>query len=138
MIHLFNTATINFLEIMRIKERLHRSLLLMPLLLLLLVACEKVTFEPVVISGNVSYKTDIQPIFDSKCTSCHPPTMGIDLTANLSYKSLVPEYAAVSDSANPEGSKLYIQLTGSSHTPRSSETDKQKILKWISQGVPNN
>jgi hypothetical protein len=102
------------------------------------VSCEKVVFPPVEISDNVSFNIDIQTILTNNCVSCHPPTQGLDLNAASAYNELVPKYATVADSANPEGSKLYIKLISSSHQPRTSEIEKQKILNWISQGVPNN
>jgi hypothetical protein len=109
------------------------------LCLLLLAACEKVVFEPVVIpNDDLSYSLDIQPIFDNKCVSCHPPTKGLDLTEQVSYDELVPEYVTVADSANPAASKLYAKINGSSHSSRTTDIEKQKIEKWISQGVPNN
>jgi hypothetical protein len=111
----------------------------LPLCMLLLAACEKEVFEPVVIpNDDLSYSIDIQPIFDDKCVSCHPPTKGLDLTEPVSYDELVPEFVTVADSANPRGSKLYSKINGSSHASRTSDIEKQKIEKWISQGVPNN
>jgi hypothetical protein len=107
--------------------------------LLLTVACEKVQFEPVVIPNtDLSFSNDIQPILTSNCVECHPPTKGLDFNPATSYVSLVPKFASEADSANPQGSKLYQKLTGSSHSPRTSDIEKQEILKWISQGVPNN
>lgn len=109
----------------------------LPLFLVLLAACEKVVFEPIVIpEEDLSFAIDIQPIMDSKCVSCHPPTKGLDLTATFAYEELVPAYVTVADSANPEESSLYSKLIGTSHAPRTSEYEKQIILEWISQGVP--
>jgi hypothetical protein len=111
----------------------------LPLFMLLLAACEKEVFETVVIpNDDLSYSLDIQPIFDDKCVSCHPPTKGLDLNEPVSYDELVPEYVTVADSANPRGSKLYSKINGSSHASRTTDIEKQKIEKWISQGVPNN
>lgn len=113
--------------------------MILPLSLLILAGCEKVAFEPVEIPNtDLSFSLDIQPILNSNCISCHPPTKGLDLTASNAYASLVPKFAAPADSANPEGSKLYVKLTGNSHSPRTGDIEKQKIVKWISQGVPDN
>jgi hypothetical protein len=122
---------------MKIKKRMLGNLIKLLLLSLIAVACEKVVFEPVTV-GEVSFKVDIQPIFNNNCTSCHPPTKGLDLTADFSYQELVPALAAVADSANPEASKLYLKLKSTSHLSRTSDIEKQKILNWINQGVPNN
>jgi hypothetical protein len=123
---------------MKIKKRRQVKLLLLPILIILLVACEKVVFPPPTVADDVKYKTDIQAIFDAKCTSCHPPNKGLDLTSDKSYINLVPKFAAVADSSNPEGSKLYLKLTSTFHSPRTNEIEKLKIIKWISLGVPNN
>jgi len=123
---------------MNIKKRRQRWLFL-PLFLLFTVACEKEIFEPVVIPNEeLSFAGDIQPILNNKCTSCHPPTKGLDLNAGTAYDALVPEFVSPADSVNPEGSKLYLKLTGTSHLPRTSDIEKQKILLWISQGVNDN
>ena len=106
---------------------------------MLMCACEKVVFEPVEIpNDDLSFSIDIQPILDANCTSCHPPTKGLDFTAGNAYNSLVPNFVTAADSANPEGSALYHKLTGTSHGPRTSDVEKLKILKWISQGAPDN
>jgi hypothetical protein len=111
----------------------------LPFFLLFLAACEKVVFEPVVIPNeDVSYLNDIQPIFTEKCVSCHPPTKDLDLRDSYSYDELVPDFVTVSDSADPRGSVLYKKITGTSHNPKTTDIEKQKIEKWISQGVPNN
>jgi hypothetical protein len=123
---------------MSIKKSSRTLLLILPLSLILITGCEKVVFEPMGALGDQSFAADIQPILTKNCTGCHPPTKGLDLTVSHAYNELVPKYAAVSDASNPEGSKLYIQLTGTSHKPRTSDVEKQQILKWISQGVPNN
>ena len=103
------------------------------------IACEKVQFEPVVVPNtDRSFANDIQPILTSKCLECHPPTKGLDFNPATAYESLVPEFVTEADSANPQGSKLYQKLTGSSHAPRTSDIEKQEILQWIEQGAPNN
>jgi hypothetical protein len=124
---------------MNIEKRKLRKWLILPICLLFTIACEKVQFEPVVIPNtDLSFAKDIQPILTSNCVECHPPTRGLDFNPPAAYESLVPAFATVADSSNPQGSKLYKQLTSSSHTPRTSDIEKQEILKWISQGVPNN
>jgi len=113
--------------------------LILTLFLAIITACEKVVFEPIEISNDdVSYATQIQPIWDAKCISCHPPTKDLDLTAVNAYNELVPDYVTVADSANPENSKLYRKLISSSHASKTSDPEKATIQKWISQGVPNN
>lgn len=113
--------------------------LILTLFLAIISACEKVVFEPIEIpTEEVSFAADIQPIWDAKCISCHPPTKDLDLTAVNAYNELVPDYVTVADSANPENSKLYRKLISSSHASKTSDPEKATIQKWISQGVPNN
>jgi len=124
---------------MTIEINRQRKWVFLTFFLLLMAACEKVEFEPVVIPNeDLSFSVDIQPILDASCVECHPPTKGLDFNASASYEALVPKFAAPADSANPEGSKLYLKITGTSHSPRTSDIEKQEILQWISQGVPNN
>ena len=121
------------------KKGIQNKWVILPFSLLILIACEKVVFEPVEIpNDDVSFATDIQPIWDANCISCHPPTKDLDLTDPYAYDALVPEFVVPADSVSPEESDLYRKLNGSSHMPRTSSVDKQIVLKWISQGVPNN
>jgi hypothetical protein len=124
---------------MNLKKGIQTIGWIIPLILLIMVSCEKEVFEPVIIpNDDVSYATDIQSIWDASCTSCHPPSKGLDLTATVSYDALVPDFVEPADSVSPEESPLYRKLTGTSHESRTSPVDKQVILKWITQGVPNN
>jgi hypothetical protein len=124
---------------MNIEKRKISKWLIVMVCLIIPVACEKVQFEPVVVPDTErSFATDIQPILTSNCLECHPPTKGLDFDPSTSYESLVPEFVTAADSTNPQGSKLYKKLTGSSHSPRTSDVEKQEILQWISQGAPNN
>lgn len=109
------------------------------LFVVFLASCEKVQYEtPVITNDTVYYSASIQPIWNANCVSCHPPTKGLDLNAASSYTELVPAFVSAADSSNPEGSKLYKKLIGTSHSPRTSDLEKLKIAKWISQGARNN
>ena len=123
---------------MCIAQNKRRKWIFLPLLLAALAACEKVVFEPPEVTEEISYATDIQPIWDAKCVTCHPPTKGLDLNAENSFNQLVPEYVAPADSTDPENSDLYRKLTGSSHVSRTGDLEKATILKWIKQGAPDN
>jgi len=122
---------------MDMKKIIFKNFGFLLLVLFILTACEKTTFDPVVIT-DASFKVDIQAILNNNCTSCHPPTKGLDLTSGVAYDELVPAFVSVADSANPEESKLYKKLIGTSHLPRTSDVEKQKFIKWISLGAPNN
>lgn len=104
--------------------------------ILLFSACEKVVFPPAGdVPDNISYSTDIQPIWDSKCVSCHGGKQSPDLRPDVSYGELIGGGYINTD--DPASSVLMQQLFGS-HKSRASETEKLWIQGWISQGAKNN
>jgi len=101
-------------------------------------SCEKTTFTPPAVEPNYEWKLseDIQPIFDKNCTSCHGGTQVPDLRTGKSYNALTKGgYVNLPG----ETSRLYVKVTtSSSHIPKTTDTEKQKILYWINQGPKNN
>ena len=100
-------------------------------------SCEKYTYMPEVINpvDSVYFQADIQPIFTANCISCHGAIKAPDLRDGHAYEALTKgSYVNLPG----ETSKLYLKMTGSDHTPRSSDVDKQKVLIWINQGAHNN
>jgi hypothetical protein len=102
-----------------------------------LASCEKYTFTPPAVDPNNpwSFQTDIQPIFNSNCVSCHAGTTAPDLREGKSY-SYLTKNGYLSDPA--ESSKLYSKMISSGHLSRSSEADRLKVLYWLQQGAQNN
>lgn len=100
-------------------------------------SCEKYKFTPPAVDPNTTWKlsTDIQPVFNSNCISCHGDALKPDLREGKSFNALTKGGYV---SAPAESSKLYSTLTGSSHTPRATEEQRLKILYWITQGALNN
>jgi uncharacterized membrane protein len=100
-------------------------------------SCEKNTFTPPKINtvDTLHFQADIQPIFNANCLSCHGATKAPDLRDGKSYQALTKGGFI---NLPGETSKLYTKITGSDHSPRSSDLDKQKILLWINQGALNN
>ncbi len=104
-------------------------------------------------SGEVSYKKDIQPIFDDYCVSCHKPggkgylKSGLDLTT---YDNLMKgtKFGKVVIPGNSEASTISKLLTGTNKGLKmpmglnaSGTLDRQYILairKWVKQGAKNN
>ena len=104
--------------------------------ILLFSACEKVVFPPPGdVPDNLSYSTDIQPIWDKNCVSCHGGQRAPDLRPDNSYTALMG--GGYIDTGDPEASGLMTTLDGS-HDARATETEKQLILGWITQGAKNN
>lgn len=89
---------------------------------------------------DVSFKNDIQPIFNARCVSCHGGTNGLYLT---SYEDLMQ--GGVNGTAviagDPNSSRLigyvsdgYMPLGG----PPLSTGQIQTLVNWVAAGAPNN
>jgi type 1 glutamine amidotransferase len=100
-------------------------------------SCEKYSFTLPKIDpeATLHFQTDIQPIFNANCLTCHGAIKAPDLREGKSYQALTN-----GGYVNPpaESSKLYLKITGPDHAPRSTDVDKQKVLIWITQGALNN
>jgi mono/diheme cytochrome c family protein len=108
--------------------------------LLALNACEYETIVPDTPDPGkqVSYATDIQPIFTAKCAGCHgrgltPP----DLSAGTSYNSLMN--GGYVTPQNPSSSIIYVVMaSGGSMSQYSNASQAALVLQWIQQGALNN
>ena len=97
------------------------------------------------VKDDVSFKLDIQPIFNQECVSCHKPSMGLepDLRDGFAYQSLMglPEGSIVPGDA--EGSELNDMLHGGGDNPMPpggsmKPTHVALIKKWIDEGALDN
>ncbi len=104
-----------------------------------LISCEKYQYteRPVDPNATWHFSTDIQPIFNANCVTCHGGVQTPDLRTGKSYSALTKgKFVVAGDGAN---SILYIQITtNSAHIPRTTDPEKLKILYWINQGALNN
>ncbi len=102
-----------------------------------LLSCDKYQFLPPEIDEEYiySFATDIQPIFNANCVSCHTANKAPDLREGKSYNALT-KGAYITPPG--ETSELYTVMIGSDHAARSSDADKLKVLYWIDQGANNN
>ena len=100
-------------------------------------SCTKYEFLPRPVDPNHvwSFSVDIQPIFTANCVTCHGGVQAPILSEGKSYSALSKGGFI---KAPGEESRLYLQMISSSHTSRSSDQDKQKVLFWINQGALNN
>jgi hypothetical protein len=100
-------------------------------------SCEKYSWIPEKVNpvDTVHFSTEIQPIFNSNCTSCHGGARPPDLREGKSYESLTN--GGFVDQPG-ETSVLYTTMTGGDHSSRSNDVEKQKVLIWINQGALNN
>ncbi len=104
-------------------------------------SCHRHTVEPIVIDAitrTVEFSTEIQPVFDTKCVSCHTITQPV-LVSGSAYNSLIN--GDFINTADPETSSLYVKLNSLQH-PSSSGTFSAEelaiLLAWIEQGANNN
>ena len=97
----------------------------------------------IIIPETVSYSTDIQPLWNQDCISCHKPNATApDLTAANSYSALTAGNKYVIP-GNAVGSKLHKSLVGDGAAimPTSGKWSDSKIAlvdKWINAGALNN
>lgn len=94
--------------------------------------------------AHVSFAREVQPIFDKKCTSCHPSSYPqLDLRPGRSYAELVRVPAATNlafERVLPGRPELSFLLT---HQPdrllRGLVTSKERetISRWILEGAVN-
>jgi hypothetical protein len=107
--------------------------------LLCFVSCEydTIEFDKVVIPPDqeVSFSSDIIPIFTSNCIQCHDGGTDPDLRASNAYNAIVNNgYINIDE---PADSELYKILFRGSHSTRATSTEKQLILEWITRGAKN-
>ncbi len=100
-----------------------------------------IPYNPAAPMDSVRFSTDIIPIFNTNCVSCHAPgATSPDLTPANAYNSLAPIPGQYINLANPASSLLYTYLseTTSSHYGIATQAEQEKILTWIQQGAKNN
>ena len=93
-----------------------------------------------VIPTDVSFATDIQPLFTAKCIVCHNGnTANPDLRTGSAYNNIVPQHVVA---GNAEASNLFNKLPGNNHpidTGFSLSADEMALIKaWIDEGAENN
>lgn len=116
------------------------------LMILIMNACyydEVLPIENVGDIGEMSFSTDIIPIFNSSCNSAGCHNQGgqkPNLTAASAYTSLTS--GGYIDTKSPEASSLYLWMRGEKSLPMPlsgpNATYNAKILAWIEQGALNN
>ena len=102
-------------------------------------SCEKYSFAEQTVNPNTiwHFQTDIQPIFSANCVICHNGVKQFpDLRDGKSYLALTKGGFV---NLPGETSKLYHHMsTNSDHIPRTTDSEKLKVLNWINQGALNN
>jgi len=125
------------------KRNIFRNLSFLLAGLLLLASCEYEVIVPeeIILPDEVSFQTDIIPIFNSDCntTGCH--TAGhfvVDLTPENAYQDIFAK--EMINLETPAESDFYTKLieAGGTHDGRSTPAQQQLILKWIEEGAKDN
>jgi hypothetical protein len=137
---------------------LNKKILFLIILLTGFYSCTKKQgpVEPEINLVTVSFATDIQPIFDAQCISCHNLNLesnfgNLNLESDKSYLELVNIEADFDNSykrvlpEDGENSYLWMKINGSfesSNMPLGgtplSETEQDLIKKWIDEGALDN
>jgi hypothetical protein len=87
----------------------------------------------------VSFKTDLEPLFNAKCalSGCHVSgSHNPNLAAGFSYGSLVN--GGFVNTIVPKSSRVYVMISSEMSEYIPSPKDKSKVLDWIRNGAPNN
>jgi hypothetical protein len=124
------------------KKRFFRLLILSGTVLTMLTACEYTFIEPtpappIIVGDTISYSQDIQPVFTSKCVSCHKTGgQAPDLSAGNSYTALTSGNLVVT--GNPATSELYIVCKPSGSMANFISADQLNLIyRWINAGAKN-
>lgn len=95
----------------------------------------------------VSFKKDVQPIFDSHCNTggCHSgtsPAGNLNLEAAVAYAQLTKKSSGYVDTLRPSYSVLYGSMNSTGNPmPPTGKLDQctlELVLKWIQQKAKNN
>ena len=88
---------------------------------------------------DVSFSSDLEPFFQSKCNACHGGTYSPDLSKGWAYNGLMD--GGDVDVDFPCESNLYLVVSGQhgSHAAVDvSEEEKSMIRGWIQEGAQDN
>jgi hypothetical protein len=92
--------------------------------------------------ARVSYVRDVQPLFDRKCTSCHPVSYPyLDLRPGRSYDQLTRVPAATAPAfarvlpGRPELSYLLTHPPDPSLRDLLTDDERDLLVRWIREGA---
>lgn len=103
-------------------------------------SCQWHTIEPneIDVPEEISFASDLESIFVSKCSSCHS-SGSPNFTAGNVYETLTT--GGYVDTSQPEESSVYTIMKDDVHPNESgtfSDTELAYLLNWIEQGANNN
>lgn len=88
---------------------------------------------------QVSFSTDLAPIFNASCTDAGCHVSGSHkpyLTSDVSYQQIVN--GGYVNTVVPKQSILYTMINGDMREFMPSAADRQRVYDWIRNGAPNN
>ena len=93
----------------------------------------------------VSFRRDVQPLFDAKCSACHPVAYPyLDLRHGHAYHQLVDVVSPLSPAfervipGRPELSYLLTHVPDPSRRHLLSGAERRLLARWIEQGAKDN
>ncbi len=92
--------------------------------------------KPIDPTVQISLANDIQPIFTSKCVSCHGGSRDPDLSVGNTYSSM-SSGGFITNPADYAETELYKKLEGT-HAGRMSDEEMQLLVTWLEQGAQDN
>lgn len=93
--------------------------------------------------SSISYRGDIQPIFDRSCIGCHGGQAGLYLES-FDYLMSGTHNGPVVIPGNPDASELVLRVTGLRQPAMPlgadplSQAEIELIVSWVSEGSSNN
>jgi len=99
------------------------------------------------ITAVVSFKNDVLPIFEDRCTACHDSPDTIGGWDGTTYEGVMNtgDHAPVVIPGDPDNSLLALKILGTQEVGKPmpplgalSDRNIQVILDWIAAGAPNN
>lgn len=106
-------------------------------------SCEYQIIEPEEIQLSAeptSFSTDVAPMF-AKCASCHTSSNKLNLSSDL-YTNLTTgesdDGVPYVDVTNPEASLIYSFTGEHPSSDKLTAEERAILLKWITEGAPNN
>lgn len=86
---------------------------------------------------DISFSSEIVPIFEAKCTACHSTgNQAPDLTSGNAFNSI--NSSRYIDSSNPAASLIYTKASPDGDHIKYTEAEAALVLTWITQGAQNN
>ena len=86
---------------------------------------------------DISFSSEIVPIFEAKCTACHSTGNQMpDLTSGNAFNSI--NSSRYVNTTDPASSLIYTKASPDGDHIKYTEAEAALVLTWITQGAQNN